>query len=107
MLFFNDTTVVGWVRGGFIEVAAQTPKHGVAFYSLGQTPDGTPQFGRRRECISCHHSYSTLGVPGMIARSVFTGRDGFPIRQLGDVVMTDRTPYAERWGGWFVTGRHG
>jgi hypothetical protein len=24
-LFFNDSVVVGWVRGGFIELAAQDP----------------------------------------------------------------------------------
>lgn len=24
-LFFNDSTVIGWVRGGFIEVATESP----------------------------------------------------------------------------------
>jgi hypothetical protein len=33
-LFFNDTTVVGWVRGGFIELASEDPEQGVVFYSL-------------------------------------------------------------------------
>src|SRR5207253_10099907 len=30
-LFFNDSVVIGWVRGGFIEVAAQDPRQGVIF----------------------------------------------------------------------------
>lgn len=33
-LFFNDSISVGWVRGGFIEVAAQDPRQGVIFYAL-------------------------------------------------------------------------
>src|SRR5580692_9491850 len=35
-LFFNDSTVVGWVRGGFIEVATESPSQGIIFYSLQQ-----------------------------------------------------------------------
>ena len=27
-LFFNDSVAVGWVRGGFIEVASQDPRTG-------------------------------------------------------------------------------
>jgi hypothetical protein len=35
-IFFNDSVAVGWVRGGFIELAAQDPQQGVVFYSLDQ-----------------------------------------------------------------------
>jgi hypothetical protein len=35
-LFFNDSVVVGWVRGGFIEVASESPQQGISFYSLPQ-----------------------------------------------------------------------
>lgn len=31
-LFFNDSVVVGWVRGGFIEVAAESTQQGIIFY---------------------------------------------------------------------------
>src|SRR6516162_4049728 len=37
-LFFNDSLAIGWVRGGFIEVAAQDPRQGVIFYTLAQIP---------------------------------------------------------------------
>src|SRR5580700_9316452 len=43
-LFFNDSVSVGWVRGGFIELATQDPEQGVTFYALNQTPDGQPHF---------------------------------------------------------------
>ena len=33
-LFFNESVAVGWVRGGFIEVASQDPQNGVIFYAL-------------------------------------------------------------------------
>src|SRR6202034_2949590 len=32
VLYFNDSVVVGWVRGGFIELAAQDPALGIRFY---------------------------------------------------------------------------
>lgn len=107
VLFFNDSVVVGWVRGGFVEVAVQSPRQGAVFYSLEQDSAGVPTFRRRTECLRCHHSYSTSGVPGMIVRSVFPGSDGFPMRQLGDYFTDDRSPFEERWGGWYVTGTHG
>jgi hypothetical protein len=51
--------------------------------------------------------YSTLHVPGMLARSVFTAPDGLPLSQFGSYDANDRTPFARRWGGWYVTGTHG
>jgi hypothetical protein len=102
-LFFNDHVAVGWVRGGFIELAAQDPKQGVVFYVLDPTSPlassrqapGRPQFTRREDCLSCHYSYSTAGVPGMLARS----EDQFTV---------DHTlPLERRWGGWYVTGNAG
>jgi hypothetical protein len=115
VLYFNDSVVVGWVRGGFIEVASHDPKQGVIFYTLNPgldspqqlTMSGQPVLRRETNCLQCHLSYSTLGVVGMTIRSVFPSRDGAPIRQLGDFVSDHRSPFEERWGGWYVTGRHG
>jgi len=96
-LFFNDSVVVGWVRGGFIELAAQDPQQGVVFYSLDRPLPliGTPGFVRRDDCLSCHYSYDTVGVPGMLVRSV------------GQTAVDHRLPFEQRWGGWYVTGQHG
>lgn len=110
-LFFNDAVTIGWVRGGFIEVAAEDPRQGVRFYTLAQRGVDTPQFkrgdGDGDGCVGCHESLDSVGVPGMLARSFFTAPDGAPIRKLGYSVTDDRTPLAQRWGGWYVTGRSG
>ena len=94
-LFFNDSVAVGWVRGGFIELAAQDPRQGVVFYTLEQSLLGQPQVRRRDECLTCHYSYSTAGVPGMLVRSF-------------EQFAVDHTiPIEKRWGGWYVTGSSG
>jgi len=106
-LFFNDSTAVGWVPGGFIEVATEDAHQGVVFYSLAQQATGKPQFTRRNDCLGCHHTEETLGVPGMLAGSVFTDLDGKPLYDFGTYVTDHRTPLEQRWGGWYVTGATG
>jgi hypothetical protein len=107
-IFFNDSVAVAWVRGEpFVEVAAEDPQQGVIFYTLEQQATNKPQFTRQEICLTCHESYSSMGVPGMLVRSVFPGSDGTPLRQLGDHLPDHRTPLAERWGGWYVTGKLG
>lgn len=91
-IFFNDAVSVGWVRGGFIEVASQDPVQGIVFYVLDNEVRDKPQFTRREDCLSCHYSRATVGVPGMIDQ-------GF-----GQITVDHRTPIANRWGGWYVTG---
>ena len=105
-IFFNDRVAVAWVPGEpFVEVAAVEPRQGVVFYTLDQRPMRPPQFVRRDDCLECHESYASLGVPGMLVRSVFPAFDGLPVRALGDYTTDDRSPWKERWGGWYVTGK--
>jgi hypothetical protein len=40
-------------------------------------------------------------------RSVFTAPDGQPHFGAGTFRTTHRSPFSERWGGWYVTGTHG
>ena len=96
-LFFNDSVAVGWVRGGFIELASQDPRQGVAFYVLNQSVPGPASFTRPPQvaCLTCHHNFASSGVPGMLVRSA---------RQFA---VTHRVPFEKRWGGWYVTGQHG
>jgi hypothetical protein len=96
-IFFNDAVTVGWVRGGLIELASQDPQQGVVFYTLDRPLPliGKPQIVRRSDCLTCHYSYDTVGVPGMLARSV------------GQTAVDHRLPLEQRWGGWYVTGQHG
>jgi hypothetical protein len=106
-LFFNDSVAIGWVRGGFIEVAAQDPRQGVIFYTLAQIPVETPQFTRNNGCLTCHESNDAMGVPGMLVRSQFTAPNGTMMRWLGNYISDHRSPLEERWGGWYVTGKTG
>ncbi|HEX2662310.1 MAG TPA: hypothetical protein VHM93_05715 [Candidatus Acidoferrum sp.] len=106
-LFFNDSVAVGWVRGGFVEVAAQDRRQGVIFYVLDQTPVEKPQFVRRNDCLTCHNSNNAMGVPGMLVRSQFTAPNGTTMPWLGNFLTDHRSPMAERWGGWYVTGETG
>jgi len=104
-IFFNDRVAIGWVpREPFVEITAEDPQQGVIFYTLDQKPAERPAFVRHDECLVCHESYSTLGVPGMQIRSVFTAPDGRQMRQFGDYTSDHRSPFEERWGGWYVTG---
>jgi len=101
-IYFNDEVAVGWVRGGEgIEVAAADPRQGVVFYTF---KDG--QFTHRDECLHCHYGPATSGVPGMFVGSVYPDAAGNPSRDRA-IITDQRTPFADRWGGWYVNAAHG
>ncbi|HEY6443198.1 MAG TPA: hypothetical protein VIY66_07660 [Candidatus Acidoferrales bacterium] len=107
-LFFSDSVVVGWVHGGpIIEVAAEDPKQGMIFYTLSQNPARQVRLSRDINCLACHVSYATLGVPGTLMRSVFPEPDGATVSGSEQYLTEDRSPFAQRWGGWYVTGSTG
>src|SRR3984957_11021002 len=107
-IFFNDSVVVGWVRGGpLLELAAEDPRQGMMFFSMGQNPAGPPHANRDPNCLPCHVSGETMGVPGTLMRSVYPDTDGKTISGLGTFLPDDRSPFAQRWGGWYVTGDTG
>jgi hypothetical protein len=107
-LYFNDSVYVGWVPGGeVVELAAVDPNQGTMFYTLDQRSQAQPKFVRRQECLQCHASPKTVGVPGLLMRSVFTAPDGSPELHARSFVTDDSSPLKERWGGWYVTGTHG
>src|SRR5215471_4825559 len=106
-LLFNDAVVVGYIRGApFLEVVTQDPQQGAIFYTLDQNAQSPVQFRRQYGCLSCHHSLNTLDVPGMLVRSQFTASDGTSLRQLGQYMVDHRTPFEQRWGGYYVTSAH-
>lgn len=107
-LYFNDSVSVGWVKGGdVVEIASADPRQGTIFYTLDQWPASSPQLARRDDCLQCHYNGSTLGVPGLLVRSVYPDSSGSPMFHLGTHVTDHRSPLKERWGGWYVTGTHG
>jgi hypothetical protein len=104
-LFFADRVVLGWVRDGdVLEVAAQDASQGVVFYTLEQRATELPQFKRGFTCLGCHAGGDTLGVPGLL---MFSTTPADAQSAARSVTMDHRSPLAERWGGWFVTGSSG
>ncbi len=108
-LYFNDHTYVGWVQeGDVLEVMTTDPVQGEVFYTLSQSTEARPRFLRDRgQCLTCHASSRTQGVPGGLVRSVFVDAGGQPQFGSGTFTIDHRSPFAERWGGWYVTGTHG
>ncbi len=107
-LYYNDTLSVGYVQGGdVVELAVQDPKQGVIFYSLDQDEIGVPRLERRDACLQCHQSSATLGIPGIVVRSVSAEHSGMPAFQHGTYISDHRSDFKERWGGWYVTGDTG
>ncbi len=107
-IYFNDDVAVGIVHDAdVIELTAFDARHGGVFYTLDAGHSGQPRFARPTGCLRCHQGPATLGVPGPYVGSVSTSASGRPDFRLGTVVTDHRTPFEERWGGWYVTGTHG
>jgi hypothetical protein len=106
-LFFDDDVAAGWVRGAdTLEIAAHDPRQGVVFYTLEQREVPRPRLTRETSCLTCHLTQDTQYVPGFltfttqsIPQDKYSYASGF--------ASDHRTPIAERWGGWFLTGRAG
>lgn len=108
-IYFNDDVYVGFVRGGdVLEISVADPALGTVFYVLEQHASEQPAFVRQtHECLLCHGGSQTRGVPGHIVRSVYPDKTGQPIFSAGSHRVDDTTLLADRWGGWYVSGRHG
>jgi hypothetical protein len=105
-IFFNDTTAVGYIRGTkVIEVAAQDPKQGMIFYDLANEAGSKPTFKRNNDCLACHLSWETLGVPGLMVQSVYPLKD--ENSYANGFTTVHGSPLEQRWGGWWVTGDPG
>lgn len=105
-LYFNDDVTVGFVQtGDVVEITSLDPNQGVIFYSLDQEEVAKPRFERRDTCLQCHQSAATLGVPGLVIRSVVSEASGYPMFQAGTKTTDHRSPLEDRWGGWYVTGK--
>ncbi len=105
-LYFSEEAYVGYVPGGDIEVIVQDPVLGMVFHVIGTEGEGGLKIERDlTNCIACHGTGNTEHVPGMQVRSVFTDTDGHPLLAMGTSQISHETPLAERWGGYYVTGR--
>lgn len=107
-IYFNDDVYVGYVPGSpVLEFSMADPKLGGVFYTVDNRRTNRVRFVRTDNCLECHAGAKTMGVPGHLIRSFATDENGVQDLLSGGEAITHRTPLAERWGGWFVTGKHG
>ena len=108
-IYFNDDVAVAFCRGGdALELVADDANLGAVFYTLDQDPVRRGAATRQTDrCLSCHAGSATQGVPGHLARSVSADPTGEMLLARGTRRVDASTPFAERWGGWYVTGTSG
>ena len=108
-IFFNDRVAVGSVQGAeVLELMSLDPTQGFMFYTLGAHQSDAPRFAPRGvECVFCHLP-GNHGAAGLVVASVIPDAQGLPFFTGSFFGTTDqRTPFDQRWGGWYVTGTHG
>jgi hypothetical protein len=110
-LFFNDEVYVGFVPGSStLEIGAMDPDLGPVFFDFAQSPQAEQPFKQETSrCLRCHDTYSMTGggVPRFMLQSVLAGTDGGIVSHEISEITDTSTPFARRFGGWYVTGTHG
>jgi hypothetical protein len=107
-IYFNDDTYVGYVQNSdLLEFAAIDAEVGVVFFGMVNRKEAKPLLDREGgRCLTCHDTYSMMGggVPRVLVMSapVADPTDDRIYSSATDV--DDRTPIAERWGGWYLSG---
>jgi hypothetical protein len=110
-IYFNDDTYVGYVQGSpLIELVTIDDSKGSVFYGLENRNEYGPQIDREGgRCLTCHDTFS-MGGGGVPRVMVLSSPVDDPSEQRNITAGTevdDRTPFASRWGGWYVTGDTG
>ncbi len=108
-IYFNDDCYVGWVQESrLIEIGAASPEMGAAFYTLDAERFEKPVIrSDRGQCLVCHDNQRTKAVPGFLVRSVYVSSSERFVRDSPALVTDHRSPFHQRWGGWYVTGSDG
>ncbi|MET0281909.1 MAG: hypothetical protein ABW278_12420 [Steroidobacteraceae bacterium] len=111
-VYFNDDTYVAHVHDTpLVEITAIDAEKGPVFFAFDNRREMQPVRMEREggRCLSCHDTYSMMGggVPRVMVMSA-------PVDDAADTrtytaaeEVDDRTPIAQRWGGWYVTGHTG
>jgi hypothetical protein len=107
-IFFNEDLYVGYIPGGKIELISMDPELGAVFYIFDIPTDSRPIVTERSErCVNCHTREDTGFVPGLVIKSVIPGPTGGSLKSFRREQTGHGIPFAERFGGWYVTGDHG
>jgi hypothetical protein len=105
-LYYNDDVYVGSVhQGKTIEIVSFDPMQGAIFYLLDDVKTAKPVFQRAElDCTQCHIAPATRGVPGVLLRSVYPSQTGNLVPRATQYITDQKSPFDQRWGGWYVTG---
>ena len=111
-LYFNDDTYIGYVQNSdIIEVTTLDEEKGIVFYTFDNAPRDSRYFERATQtCLVCHDTQGTMGggIPMLMALSSVYSKRNTPLANYSGIGnITDESPVEDRWGGWYVTGRHG
>ncbi|MEP7353890.1 MAG: hypothetical protein ABI824_11720 [Acidobacteriota bacterium] len=108
-IYFNDNVMVGAVQNGEVfEFASVDPAGDIQYYTMDIAQSGPPKFETQRQlCGSCHNPINPY-VTGLLVATVYPAVDGTPFFTGILFKATDhRTPFEDRWGGWYISGTHG
>jgi hypothetical protein len=104
-LFFNEDVYIGYIPGGRIEVVSLDPALGGIYY-IFDIPRGVAPLHAERSnrCMNCHAAEETGYVPGLVIKSVMPGIRGGSLDSYRHGETGHAVPFAERFGGWYITG---
>jgi hypothetical protein len=108
-LYFNDNVYVGYVQGApHLEIASVDPANGPVFYTLDQVKLDKPKFTNQpTDCFACHDTFeSDRPVSRLLMLSILSDPTGVALNRSA-AITNDKSPFNERWGGWYVTGTYG
>lgn len=108
-IYFNERLILAWVPGAeFFELLILNPEVGSQFLTIptrsGLTSPNSTEWTRERRCLQCHVAGETLGVPGLLLKSVAVNETGTPLKSL----LSDNanSEWKHQWGGWYVSDRN-
>lgn len=117
-IYHRDGLSVGITIGGnLIEIITPDIQRGVSFYVLDVGKTAQPRLVEQTGvCLVCH-GLVDKAAPGLMVADVDTGPGGQVlvadpeslVRGGGELfrLTDDRTPFEQRYGGWYVTGDTG
>ena len=107
-LYYNEDTYVGFVQNSdLLEFASTDANVGIVFFGMINRQDTAPLLDRDGgRCLTCHDTYSMMGggVPRVLVMSAPVDDPADTRTYSSASEVDDRTPIAERWGGWYLSG---
>jgi len=106
-LYFNEDIYLGFIPGGRIEIVSLDPEIGGIFYIFDIPRESRPlRIERSDRCMNCHAASETQYLPGLLIKSVIPGPRGGTLEGFRQDQTGHGIPFEQRFGGWYVTGRH-